>query len=104
MENSVKYGMQQRSVLTVRICGWKDEDFLYLEVSDDGPGMDPALLSEMQTLIGSNADQRSPHYGLRNIARRLRLQFGAGSSMELHSVQGQGTTVLLRVSHMEVIK
>lgn len=104
VENSVKYGMQQRSVLTVRICGWKDEDFLYLEVSDDGPGIDPALLSEMQTLIGSNADQRSPHYGLRNIARRLRLQFGAGSSMELHSVQGQGTTVLLRVSHMEVIK
>lgn len=104
VENSVKYGLQQRAVLTVRIRGWEDEDYLYLEVSDDGTGMDPALLSEMQALVQANVDQHSSHYGLRNIARRLRLQFGAGSNMELHSVQGQGLTVLLRISHTEELK
>lgn len=104
VENSVKYGLHHRKVLTVRIRGWEDEDFLYLEVRDDGTGMEPELLSEMQDLIHSNQECHSVHYGLKNIARRLALQFGAGSGMELSSIQDEGTTVLLRIAHTEVVQ
>ena len=102
VENSVKYGLHHRKVLTVRIRGWEDEDFLYLEVRDDGTGMEPKLLAEMQELIHSKQERHSVHYGLKNIARRLVLQFGAGSGMELSSIQDEGTTVLLRIAHTEV--
>lgn len=102
VENSVKYGLQQREVLTVSIRAWEDEDFLYLEVRDDGTGMSPALLAEMQELVADKGERQSVHYGLRNIARRLSLQFGAGSGLELDSDPGEGTRVLLRIAHVEV--
>lgn len=103
VENSIKYGLQNRKVLTVTVRAWQDEDFLYLEVRDDGLGMSPALLAEMRALVAARSEQNSTHYGLRNIARRLSLQFRRGSGMELDSVQGQGTVVLLRISHQEVL-
>lgn len=102
VENSIKYGLQNRMVLTVTIRAWQDEDFLYLEVCDDGPGMRPRLLEEMRALVRVTSKQDSAHHGLRNIARRLSLQFGRGSEMELNSVYGEGTAVLLRISHQEV--
>lgn len=103
VENSVKYGLQSRKILNVGIRAWQDEDFLYLEVRDDGVGMSPDLLEELRTLIRSPAEHQSVHYGLKNIARRLSLQFGAGSGMELSSEREKGTVILLRVSHSEVI-
>lgn len=102
VENSVKYGLQKRKKLTVSVRGWQDEDFLYIEVRDDGPGMPEERLEEMRRLIRTSADQQSGHHGLKNVARRLKLQFGEGSGMELESIPEQGTTVLLRVAHSEV--
>ena len=101
VENSVKYVLQRQQSLTVTIRAWEDEDFLYLEVVDDGAGMSQELLEEIRHLIAAKTAPHSTHHGLKNIARRLNLQFGAGSGMELDSVPGQGTRVLLRIAHME---
>lgn len=101
VENSVKYVLQRQQSLTVTIRAWEDEDFLYLEVADDGVGMSQELLEEMRHLIAAKTAPYSTHHGLKNIARRLNLQFGGGSGMELNSVPGQGTQVLLRIAHME---
>lgn len=102
VENSVKYGLQKRKNLTVSIRGWQDEDFLYIEVKDDGPGMEEGRLEEVRQLIQESPDQQSSHHGLKNVARRLKLQFGGGSGMELSSIPGEGTVTLLRVAHIEV--
>lgn len=101
VENSVKYVLQRQQTLAVAIRAWEDGAFLYLEVTDNGTGIPPALLEEIRRLIASETDLHSTHHGLKNIARRLSLQFGAGSGMELDSVPGEGTRVLLRIAHTE---
>ena len=100
VENSVKYGLQCRKTLTVTIRGWEEEGFLCLEVRDDGPGIEPERLEELRALIASG-DRQSTHHGLKNVARRLQLQFGSDSTLNLASRPGEGTAVRIRVAHTE---
>lgn len=85
--------------MEVGIKIWSDSDYLYLRVSDNGKGMDEENLRGMRDLINNESGGiKTIHYGLRNIARRLKLQFGPESCLELNSTKEEGTEVLLRIA------
>ena len=97
VENSVKYSLPYSHNLTVTITGWTEDGNLYLQVKDNGIGMEPRLIQEMEALFAAPADIGSPHHGLRNIDRRLKLQFSHGSGITLLNQPGQGACVQLRI-------
>ena len=61
--------------------------------------MDEENLKGMRDLINNESSGiKTIHYGLRNIARRLKLQFGPECRLELNSTKEEGTEVLLKIA------
>ena len=103
LENSVKYVLQRQQVLHVSIRAWQDDSFLYLEVTDNGHGFDPNKLATLRSIISTDQQMQSPHHGLRNVARRLALQFGADSRMTLDNLPESGAQIVLQIAHNQEV-
>lgn len=86
VENAVKHGIEERRGKgTITIEADDQDDECWIEVRDDGEGLDgPVELDEQQGALG-------------NIHRRLTHVFGPGHGLELDSAPGQGTAVRVRV-------
>lgn len=97
LENSIKYGFRQKAKLEIKITGWMEAGFLYLEIADDGQGMEESELAWLKSMLAMQTNKNG-HKGLYNIARRLELQYGENSGIDIRSVYGQGTVVRLKIA------
>ena len=96
IENSIKYGFQKKQQIHILITGRLDNSLLLLSVKDDGLGMPEAeALGLAETLHSPRPG--SEHIGLRNIARRLFLQYGSESGLELKNEEGVGLEVIVKI-------
>lgn len=102
IENSIKYGFAGREHLVVEITGYKEKDKLIMICTDDGAGMTPEMLSEIQQVLNSNINHSS-HTGLFNVNRRLQLRYGEEYGIHMESKLNKGTTlkVTLPISYGE---
>lgn len=91
VENGVRHGILKRARGgTVRIAVQDRGDHVEIQVSDDGIGIEEAILKE--TL--EDRPGRLAGIGLRNTNRRLHQIYGRG--LDIASVPGQGTTITFR--------
>ncbi len=90
VENSIKYGFAGREHLVVEISGYKEEGKLVMICSDDGAGMEPEILEEIQQVLKCSVN-KSSHSGLYNINRRLQLKYGDEFGIQIQSELGKGT-------------
>jgi len=93
VENSIKHGLARKvGEGRVSIRASRHGGHAVIEVADNGVGMtsDRLLSSSSQTGIG-----------LRNVNERLRVIYGEGYQLRLHSVPGQGT--LARIEIPEIV-
>ncbi|MGO4495047.1 histidine kinase [Paenibacillus sp. 2RAB27] len=105
VENSVNHGFQNYGrTLHIRIEGeWQEGDSMRIRISDDGIGVSPDKLEEIQALLAiaksdkyklEQEDESSKTgLGLKNIAERINLQYGDRYELSVHSDYGSGTTV-----------
>jgi two-component system sensor histidine kinase YesM len=104
VENAVKYGLESRDKLIVEILVSRElglrsgmEDIV-IKVRDNGPGIPSRRLLEVeeslrqQTLTGKDSE-----FGLGNVNTRIVMMHGPHYGMQLHSVEGKGTEVTLRI-------
>jgi two-component system sensor histidine kinase UhpB len=70
-----------------------NDEQLELSIRDDGAGFDPAALAR-----GSRTNGPGAGLGLSGMAERARL---AGGELDVRSAPGGGTTVTLRIAHLE---
>jgi signal transduction histidine kinase len=70
-----------------------NDEQLELRIRDDGAGFDPAALAR-----GSRTNGAGAGLGLSGMAERARL---AGGELDVRSAPGGGTTVTLRIAHLE---
>jgi len=92
VENSIKYGFVGREHLVVEISGYLEDGKLVMICSDDGAGMEPEVLEEIQQVLGCSVN-KSSHSGLYNINRRLQLKYGDEYGIQIQSDQEKGTTI-----------
>ncbi|MBR2780316.1 MAG: hypothetical protein IKD81_02745, partial [Eubacteriaceae bacterium] len=86
VENAVKHGVCRKlEGGTVRISSFLSGDEHTVTVEDDGAGFDTSVLGE--------ADNRG--VGIKNAVYRLENQTGA--KVDIRSVPGQGTKVVIRI-------
>lgn len=97
IENSIKYGFKKKMEIEVGIYGFMDHDILCLEVRDNGAGMEEKEMEELQYSV-EEVETVTEHNGLRNIARRLYLQYGTDSGIKFRRNNENGLTVTLCVS------
>lgn len=102
VENAIYHGLEQISkpgeiVITAR----KFENVLNIYISDNGNGIPPSQLSEMNALLSDWNDTtstvESARVGIYNVNARIKLYFGREYGIKITSRAGNGTTVKLTV-------
>lgn len=96
IENSIKYGFQKKMELNIQIRGYMDGRTLIISVVDDGLGMEPQKAKELERQLKEH-DNSSASIGLCNLSRRLYLQYGEDSGIQIRNMEGIGFEVTVRI-------
>lgn len=93
VENAVIHGIYKSDqILNIEILGYRTEAGLFIQVSDDGCGMTEKQLQELMQNIASPS---SDSIGLRNVCKRILLNYGSEYHAQIQSKYGTGTTITL---------
>ena len=100
IENCIMHGLRQKtSGGEIKISAYKENNSLCIAIRDNGTGMTPQQLSEMQERLkqGADSDLPSRHIGILNVNMRLHTIYGPDGGVRLAKSDGQGTTVEIRI-------
>lgn len=103
VENAIKYGQKDGSILNISIKVYSLQDRVYINISDDGCGIDETLLSELKENM-AHRHNHSEHIGLYNVHKRISLIYGDDYGADIVSLKGKGTSVMLTVPRKNYIK
>lgn len=91
VENSILHSRtsQQQALLQVDVLIHKENDFLHIVVRDNGSGIEPETLKNLQDALAADSLERGKiGFGLGNVNRRLKLFYGSSYGLQLRSVPG----------------
>jgi two-component system sensor histidine kinase YesM len=103
VENSIYHGIKNKPAKgLIRISGYRDENYAFIEVYDNGTGIDESRLAKLrQSLEAADIAEHPMTFGLRNVSERLRLHFGPGYGLTIVSKAGEFTRVLVKLPFYE---
>lgn len=94
VENAINHGLKPKeNGGTIRVSASLLDDTLKIQVTDDGVGMDEGTLQTLRQALQSQ--QMEGHYGLQNVLRRCRIEYGEKAQLNIESAPGQGTCITL---------
>ncbi len=102
VENAFKHGIspkEEGGVVRIRINPLREQGLLYINVFDNGVGIEPEQLRELKTAL-EQSGERWEHIGIYNVAARLRL-LDKRCRFEIRSHPGWGTAVSLYLPLVE---
>lgn len=94
LENAFRYGvknLKRKGKIEVRIT--EKEDFIEIEISDNGFGMTEEKLLEIRENLKKQPEISENHIGLLNVNSRLKLLYGEDYGIKIESVLDGGTKV-----------
>ncbi len=98
VENALQHGLNENGLTgTISISVEVREDVLVVAVHDDGEGMPPERLKQLQAHIRGEKNHAAFGIGMRNVHSRIQMLFGPQYGVRVNSVFGKGTTVTIEV-------
>lgn len=103
LENSILHGLNHiSSSLEIYISIQKTNDFLIIQVSDNGKGMSSERLQKVQNYMLNPSEElpdssNGSFIGLQNIYKRLKLFYGQNAQMTIDSEEDCGTLITLQI-------
>jgi two-component system sensor histidine kinase YesM len=108
VENALYHGIKNKragGVIVVR-GRWLDGDLLQIAVEDDGIGMPPERLAQIQALLraepGAELDGEDG-YGITNVNQRIKLYYGPDYGLAIESEYRHGTRVSLIIPRQRAL-
>lgn len=100
IENSIYHGLSECSSNgKIIIQGQKIGNELLLTISDNGIGIEANILKDLNDYI-NDKNNKFKGIALRNINRRLKLHYGDKYGLEIFSVLGSGTSMVLTLPYI----
>lgn len=96
VENSIEYGFEDRTNMELSITTKRMGNDLEICVRDNGKGIEPKLLEELQKNLKRRRNSTS-HIGLYNVHRRINLLYEGDYGVYLESRMNKGTTIRLMI-------
>ncbi|MCD7746658.1 MAG: sensor histidine kinase [Lachnospiraceae bacterium] len=96
VENAIYHGLkykETRGMLTVK--GYRAVDDIFIEIADDGVGMDEETLSHI--FEAHKVNYQSNGVGVYNVQKRLQLYYGPDYGLTYQSRTGEGTCVTVKI-------
>ncbi|MCC2190783.1 sensor histidine kinase [Fusicatenibacter faecihominis] len=101
VENAIHHGRDNDSeVFHILIRLFEEQEKTVFEVIDDGCGMDPEKLMDLQ----NSMNHSEGGYGLRNVNIRIKLQYGPQYGVYIESERGFGTKIRIEFPGRERAK
>lgn len=96
VENAIHHGIMEKEIQagTIKIGGIFADDDIVLTVEDDGVGMSPGQTDKILT---EQCSKDAHGFGVINVERRLKINYGERYGLTYKSIKGQGTTVSVRI-------
>ncbi len=91
VENSLEHGLDVKEDLDHQlwICIRQDKQYVYVEIRDNGVGMDAETLEHI-------LEYKAIGYGIKNVNDRMILHYGKAYGIHIESWPDKGTNVMLR--------
>lgn len=95
VENAIIHGLEGKETGgTFWFAVYIIEETFYVDISDNGCGMDEATLAEVMAKVQDyTRKRRKSSIGLYNINRRIKLNYGEQYGLDIQSTLGEGTMV-----------
>jgi len=105
IENAVYHGLEmKKGGGTIELSIYKEDNIMYISVSDDGLGIDNKTLeklkAKMEIDVFNNSDDMlcdNSKIGVINVHRRIQLLYGDEYGLTIKSQYRQGTTITLKI-------
>jgi sensor histidine kinase YesM len=100
IENAIVHGFVDHPDARVWISAHKKDDFILIEIENNGEGMEEEQLCRLNDLLLNCDREPDPSYqrvGLINIARRLKLSFGPEATLSLDINVHNGITARIQI-------
>ena len=102
VENALYHGIKnKRGLGRIVISGRKEEDFLILQIEDNGIGMTKERLNQVKEGMNQKIPTEKDIYGLYNVNERIRLNFGEKYGLSIESTYGEGTVVSIILPYVD---
>lgn len=99
LENAIYHGVEnlrRNGIISIR-TSIKD-DFLEIEVEDNGVGIkEQDLLELREYLKGNNKNSENKSVGLSNVDKRIKLYYGDENGLQIYSKYNEYTKVIMRI-------
>lgn len=94
VENALYHGIKyKRAKGRIYISGEKEDQRIILTVQDNGVGMEPEELAQLQKEIERPCQETEKGYGLANVNERIKINYGPEYGITIESGKGRGTRV-----------
>ena len=104
VENALYHGLNYCTAGdTISISGNSDGQYIYLNVHDNGQGMSPETVAQLEKSLGDEPSftelghRNKQSIGLKNIHSRIELYYGHGYGLTISSLPGQWTNIQIKV-------
>jgi two-component system sensor histidine kinase YesM len=98
IENSFfhAFGTMDRSP-SISIVGKIKKGRLLLVISDNGRGFDASTLASVKRRLKTRLPNAQKNIGLANVSNRLKTLYGTDAWLDIHSLEGRGTDVVIMI-------
>jgi len=102
VENAIVHGIENKLGRgSVRISIHMEGQAVRIDITDDGNGIEPSRLREIEAAMYDDEESPTARIGLRNVHHRIGLYYGKEYGVLLRSEQERGTTVTIRLPNAE---
>ena len=98
VENAIYHGMEFMDgdgLITIK--AWRENDELYLSVSDNGLGMTEDKVDMVLEGKSNSGNGRGSGIGVKNVNERIKLYFGEAYGLKIDSEPDEGTTIIIHL-------